>query len=88
MSRLWRLLLTTTIIVITAAAPVGAAEQLTIRKVDTSAFPEVRVHALFTGPRPDLTEVSVRENGRLVEFDQRRNRWGVEPNLLGDGIRF
>ncbi len=45
----------------------GAAEaQLTLRKIDTSAFPAVRVSALFTGPRPDLAEVSVRENGRLV----------------------
>ena len=47
-------------------APAGAAEQLTIRKIDTSAFPEVKVSALFTGARPDITEVSVRENGKLV----------------------
>jgi tight adherence protein B len=39
---------------------------LTIRKIDTTAYPEVRVSALFTGERPDLAEVSVRENGRLV----------------------
>ena len=48
------------------AVPAVAAEQLTIRKIDTSAFPEVKVSALFTGARPDLTEVSVRENGKLV----------------------
>ena len=48
------------------AWPALAAEQLTIRKIDTSAFPEVKVSALFTGARPDITEVSVRENGKLV----------------------
>ncbi|HUP85599.1 MAG TPA: type II secretion system F family protein, partial [Acidimicrobiales bacterium] len=37
-----------------------------IRKIDTSAFPAVKVSALFTGARPDITEVSVRENGKLV----------------------
>ena len=47
-------------------APVAAAEQLTIRKIDTSAFPEVKVSALFTGARPDIAQVSVRENGKLV----------------------
>ena len=47
-------------------APAGAAEQLTIRKIDTSAFPVVKVSALFTGARPDVKEVSVRENGKLV----------------------
>jgi tight adherence protein B len=39
---------------------------LTIRKIDTSGFPQVKVSALFTGARPDLKDVSVRENGRLV----------------------
>ncbi|HUP84131.1 MAG TPA: VWA domain-containing protein, partial [Acidimicrobiales bacterium] len=39
---------------------------MTIRKIDTSAFPAVKVSALFTGARPDLTDVSVRENGKLV----------------------
>lgn len=47
-------------------APAGAAEQLTIRKIDTSVFPEVRLSALFTGERPDLAAVTVRENGRLL----------------------
>lgn len=46
--------------------PAGAAEQLTIRKIDTSDFPEVRLSALFTGERPDLAAVTVRENGRLL----------------------
>jgi len=58
------------LVALVGLAPVavaGAAEnQLTIRKLDTTQFPEVRVSALFTGTRPDLAEVSVRENGRLV----------------------
>lgn len=48
-------------------APAGAAEaDLTIRKLDTTEFPLVRLSALFTGPRPDLSQVAVRENGRIV----------------------
>ncbi len=47
--------------------PAAAAEQLSIRKVDATDFPVVRLAALFTGPRPDVTGVAVRENGRLVE---------------------
>ena len=66
MTTLRRLLLVVVLVVLGAAAPVDAAEQLTIRKIDTSAFPEVKVSALFTGARPDITEVSVRENGKLV----------------------
>ena len=61
-----RLLLVVALVVLGVAAPADAAEQLTIRKIDTSAFPEVKVSALFTGARPDITEVSVRENGKLV----------------------
>ncbi len=49
------------------ATPAGAAEQLSIRKVDATDFPEVRLAALFTGPKPDVAGVAVRENGRLVE---------------------
>jgi tight adherence protein B len=48
------------------AAGAAAGGQLTIRKIDTSAFPAVKVSALYTGERPDAREVSVRENGRLV----------------------
>ena len=55
-----------TVVGLGVAEPAGGAEQLTIRKIDTSAFPEVKVSALFTGARPDLTDVSVRENGRLI----------------------
>jgi tight adherence protein B len=46
--------------------PAGAADALVIRKVDTTAFPKVRLSALFTGPHADVTAVSVRESGRLV----------------------
>jgi tight adherence protein B len=49
------------------AAPAGAAgSQLTIRKIDTSAFPTVKVSTLFTGERPNLADVSVRDNGKIV----------------------
>jgi tight adherence protein B len=49
------------------ARPVGAAQQqLTIRKIDSSGFPAMKVSALYTGARPDARDVSVRENGRLV----------------------
>ena len=49
------------------AAPAGAAEQLSVRKVDAGDFPTVRLTALFTGARPDIRQVAVRENGRLVQ---------------------
>ena len=61
-----RFLVALVLLLALAPTPAGAAEQLTIRKLDTSAFPEVRVSALFTGERPDLGDVSVRENGKLV----------------------
>lgn len=64
--RLVALVLVLFTVVAVGAVPAGAAEQLTIRKIDTSAFPEVRLSALFTGERPDLAEVTVRENGRLL----------------------
>jgi tight adherence protein B len=61
-----RLLVLALFVLFLLPAPAGAAEQLTIRKIDTTAYPEVHVSALYTGDRPDLTGVSVRENGRLV----------------------
>ncbi len=64
--RLAALIATVVLVVVLTAPPVHAVEQLTIRKIDTSAFPEVKLSALFTGERPDLAEVTVRENGRLL----------------------
>jgi tight adherence protein B len=67
MKRLTMAILVVGIALLCGADPsAGAAEQLTIRKIDTSAFPEVKVSALFTGERPDPRQVSVRENGKLV----------------------
>lgn len=43
------------------------AEGLTIRSVDTTAFPVVKIRAIVTGPTPDLASFHVRENGQLVE---------------------
>jgi tight adherence protein B len=46
------------------------ADALTIRSVDTTKFPTVVVSALFSGPTPNLADVTLRENGRLVQkFD-------------------
>lgn len=50
-----------------ACAPAAhAADLVSIRAVDTREFPLVRVSALFTGERPDLGDVTVREEGKVV----------------------
>jgi tight adherence protein B len=49
-----------------AAGP-AAAEGVTIRSVDTTGFPVVKIRAIVTGPTPDLGSFNVRENGRLVD---------------------
>ena len=54
------------LVALASPAPVGAAETLTLRKIDTTAFPAVKVSALYAGPKPDVRDVTVRENGRLV----------------------
>ena len=54
------------LLVLLFAPPAGAAEELTLRKIDAGAFPAVKVSALYTGPQPDVSDVTVRENGRLV----------------------
>jgi tight adherence protein B len=48
------------------AAPASAADTVGIRSVDATAFPAVKANVLFTGERPNLADVSVRENGRIV----------------------
>jgi tight adherence protein B len=48
------------------AATPAAAEGVTIRSVDTTDFPVVKIRAIVTGPTPDLGSFTVRENGRLV----------------------
>lgn len=51
---------------VTGAAPATAADLVSIRAVDTREFPTVRVSALFTGERPDLGAVAVREEEAVV----------------------
>ena len=48
------------------APPAHAADAVSIRSVDATAFPAVKVNVLFAGERPNLADVSVRENGRIV----------------------
>src|SRR5438105_3935488 len=53
------------VLVLTPATAAPAAG-LTIRKVDTTGFPDVTISALLAGAPVAPTEVSLRENGRLV----------------------
>ena len=48
------------------ARPAAAADQVTIRRLDTSKFPTVQISALVTGPAPDLKNFALRENGRII----------------------
>ena len=43
-----------------------AADAVSIRSVDATGFPAVKANVLFAGERPNLADVSVRENGRIV----------------------
>lgn len=52
-------------VVLGFAAP-AFAEGLTIRKVDTTAFPKVRVAAQINGNAPALGSFTLRENGQFV----------------------
>lgn len=47
------------------AGPVGA-EELVIRKIDTTNYPEVKISALVSGATPPLGSFKLRENGQLV----------------------
>jgi tight adherence protein B len=49
-----------------AASVAAPADAVTIRSVDATGFPVVKANVLFSGERPDLGSVSVRENGRIV----------------------
>lgn len=51
-----------------AAAPASAARDgITLRAVDTTNFPEVRIEAQVAGDITDLNAFRVRENGRFVD---------------------
>lgn len=52
-----------------AAAP-AAADTIAVREIDTTDFPEVRISVLVSGEAPDLGQVQLRENGKiLTDFD-------------------
>ena len=51
---------------VAGARPAAAADQLTIRRVDTSKFPVVKISALVTGAAPDLKDFALRENGKII----------------------
>jgi tight adherence protein B len=61
-----RFVLALLVAIVGLAAPAHAAESVTIRKVDTTAFPSMTASVLFSGGRPSVTAVSLRENGRIV----------------------
>lgn len=63
-------LLAALFVLVVVVPPAGAAEAINIRKVDTTAFPEVTISAQVVGPTPDLGSFALRENGRiLTDFD-------------------
>ena len=75
MKRLLSAVLVTVAAVALAAAP-AAADTVTVRKVDTTDFPDVRVSALVGGPAPTLDKFVLRENGKIVR--------GVTVRPLGE----
>ena len=50
-----------------AAPPASATDSLVVRKVDTSAFPTIRILTRALGEAPDATSFTIRENGRIVD---------------------
>lgn len=49
-----------------AAPAASAADAITIRKLDVTGFPQVKISALVAGETPDLGGFSLRENGRIL----------------------
>ena len=49
-----------------AAPGAGAADSITVRKLDFSQFPQVTISALVAGPTPELDDFALRENGRIL----------------------
>lgn len=48
----------------------ASADELVIRKVDTAKFPTVVISAQLNGPPADLSKVTLRENGQIInDFD-------------------
>jgi tight adherence protein B len=54
------------LLLLVGAAPAGAATVATIRKVDTTAFPTVKVVAQVSGATPTLDQFQVRDGDQLV----------------------
>jgi tight adherence protein B len=57
-------------VLVVPAGPATAADEVVIRKVDSTRFPTVTISTLVTGEAPELTRFALRENGRIVpRFD-------------------
>jgi tight adherence protein B len=68
MKRLLAIVGTLVAVVLTTALPASAADAIVVRRVDTSAFPTVRITTLFSGVKaPDVGSFTVRENGQIVK---------------------
>jgi tight adherence protein B len=67
MKRLLAIVGTLVAVLLTTALPASAADAIVVRRVDTSAFPTVRITTLFSGAKaPDVGSFTVRENGQIV----------------------
>ena len=67
--RRWLLALVAAALVVLGVAAPATAQQttLSIRTIDTTAFPEVKVVTQVGGIAPTLDDFSIRENGRIVQ---------------------
>ena len=63
-----RLLAAFALILAFLASSAGAAhaDELIIKKVDTTKFPQVAISAQLNGPPANLSQVSLRENGQFI----------------------
>src|SRR5206468_10038624 len=52
--------------VVAAGAGPAFADDLLIKKVDTTKYPEVAVSAQYNGSTPNLADVHLRENGQFI----------------------
>ena len=52
--------------IVAAGAGPAFADELIIKKVDTTKFPEVAISGQLNGPPADLSKVSLRENGQFI----------------------
>ncbi len=66
MRRLAAVLLAAVVGLIAIAPAALAADSITIREIDTTAFPKVTLSVLVAGPTPGLDSFSLRENGKIL----------------------